>query len=138
MATAARHAATVTKGQVVFDDSTAWRVAVARNEGHRVWVSQTRQATARTLSQNSLYWVWCHELAEYIGDSDKSVHEYLKTKFLPARDAELLDGKHLTLPPSTRLLTVDQFRNYMDSVQTWAATFLGVVLPDGDQIGEGL
>ena len=134
MSYAARYAGRVKGGQLVLSDPVAWRAAVARHEGRDVWVSVVRQQYARTLPQNRLYWVWVSMVADYIGEGRDETHALLKAQFLPARDVELLDGKRLTMPPSTRLLTVEGFREYMDKVQVWAAQFLGLALPDGDQV----
>ena len=135
MPIAVRHAARVDdKGQVVFADPAAWRAATARHHGRDCWVTITRQQHARTLPQNRLYWVWVRDIAGYIGEDDKIVHEYLKAMHLPVRDVELLDGKHLTMPATTRLLTVEAFAEYMERVRVWSATFLGLPLPDASQV----
>ena len=134
MAYAARHAGTVKKGQLVLADLARWRAAVSRHEGREVWISLVRQQHRRTLPQNSLYWVWVSEIAGYIGEGRDETHALLKGQFLPKRDIELLEGKRLTMPPSTRLLNVEEFRLYMDEVQRWAGTFLGLALPEGNQV----
>lgn len=134
MAYAARHAGKVKQRKLELADPVAWRAAVARHEGREVWVSLVRQQHARTLPQNRLYWVWVTEIANYIGEGRDETHAMLKAHFLRERDIELLEGKRLTMPPSTRHLNVEEFRGYMDEVQRWAATFLGLVLPEGDQV----
>ena len=131
---AARHAGRVKQGQLVLADPVAWRAAVARHEGKDVWVAVVRQQHARTLPQNRLYWVWCSEIADYIGESRDAVHGFLKDKFLERRDVELLEGQHLTMPASTRTLDVEGMRRYMDAIQQWAAEFLSLPLPDGNQV----
>lgn len=134
MAYAARYAGRVKAGKLVLSDPVAWRAAVARHEGRDVWVTVVRQQHARTLPQNKLYWVWVSEIAAYIGEGRDETHALLKGQFLPARDVELLDGKRLTMPPSTRLLTVEGFSEYMNRIQVWAATFLGLSLPEANQV----
>ena len=134
MAYAARHAGKVKQGKLELADPTSWRAAVARHEGREVWVSLVRQQHARTLPQNKLYWVWVTEIANYIGEGRDETHALLKAQFLESREIELLEGKRLTMPPTTRLLDVEGFRAYMDEVQRWAATFLGLTLPEGHQV----
>ncbi len=129
-----RHAGRVVKGQLVLSDPAAWRMAVARYEGRDVFVTVSRQQHARTLPQNRLYWVWVTEIAGYIGETREAVHDYLKEMFLARRDVELLEGKHITMPPTTRMLSVEEFRAYMDSIQRWAIEFLGLVLPEAGQL----
>jgi len=128
---AARHLGHVDeKGVLVLADPPAWRAAVARHRGRDVFVTVSRRQNARTLSQNSLYWVWCSELGNYIGEPRQAIHELLKERFLPKREIELLEGQRMEMPASTRTLSVEEFSQYMRDIQTWAATFLGLALPE--------
>lgn len=135
MAYAVRHAGTVKTGQLVLADPVAWRAAVARHEGRQVWVSVVRQQHNRTMPQNKYYrGVVLAEVANYIGEGRDETHELLKAKFLPARTIELLDGKSLEMPPSTRLLSVEEFTAYIEAIRVWAAQFLGLSIPDANQL----
>ena len=136
MTTAVRHAGLVNdKGELVLSDPSAWRAAVSRHKGRSVWVSVVRQSQARTMPQNKYYWsVIVSEIAGYCGEDRDSIHEYLKAKFLGVRNVELLDGQRLELPPTTRTLTVEQMTEYIEQVRQWAATFLGLPLPDADRL----
>lgn len=136
MSIAARHAGKVTdEGVLVFADASSWRAAIARHHGRDVWVSIVRQSHARTLPQNRYYWsVIVQEIAGYIGEGRDETHELLKQKFLPSREVELLDGQRLTMPPTTRTLTVEEFTAYIDQIKVWAAQFLGLSLPDANQV----
>lgn len=128
---AARHFGHVDeKGVLVMADPSNWRVAVARLRGRDVFVTVNRVQHARTLSQNRLYWVWVGEIANYIGESREAVHGLLKDQFLERREIELLEGQRMKMPPTTRTLTIEQFSDYMRDIQTWAATFLGLALPE--------
>lgn len=136
MGYAARHAARVSeKGEVVFADPQAWRAAVARHKGRDVFVTVVRQQHLRTMPQNRYYWsVVVETVAGYIGETRDDTHELLKAKFLPQRDIELLEGQRLQMPPSTRGLTIEQFTAYIDAVRTWAAQFLGLSIPEANQV----
>lgn len=136
--TTARHSAKVEKGQVIFADPVAWRANVSKHEGYPVWVTVTRVTKPRTLSQNALYHVWMAMIADHIGDSAKAVHEQMKAEFLQRRNLELLNGKTMSLPPTTTILTTSEMSLYMEKVSAWAGSFLGLYLPSGDQIAEGL
>ena len=132
----ARHSATVSdKGEVVFADSQAWRAAVARHKGRSVFVTIARQQHNRTMPQNRYYHgVVVDMIAGYIGESRDETHALLKQKFLPTREVELLDGQKLTMPGSTRLLTVEQMTAYIEVIRVWAAQFLGLSIPDATQV----
>src|SRR4030042_1141557 len=105
------------QGQLRPADPVAWRSYLARNKGRDVWIVVTRQQHNRTMSQNSYYWgVVVNEIANHIGESTEETHELLKEKFLPRRRIELLGGKELEMPPSTRQLTVEAFAEYVEHV----------------------
>lgn len=136
MSYAARHAARVDdQGKVTFSDPSAWRAACARHKGRSVWVTVSRQQHLRSPNANRYYWsVVVSEIGDYIGCTRDETHELLKAKFLPARELELLDGQTLEAPPSTKTLTVEQFSEYVRSVKTWAAQFLGLSIPDPGEV----
>lgn len=73
-------------------------------------------------------------IAGCIGEGREETHELLKHRFLAARDVELLDGQKLTMPPTTRTLTVEQMTEYIETVRRWAAEFLGLSIPDPGQV----
>ena len=136
MSYAARHAARVTdQGKVMFSDESAWRAACARHKGRPVWVTVTRQQHLRTPNANRYYWgVVVEEIAGYIGCSRDETHELLKAKFLPERSIELLEGQTLQAPPSTKNLTSEEFAAYLREVKAWAASFLGLSIPDPGEV----
>jgi len=135
MSYAVRHAGTVTKGQLILADPAAWRAAVARHEGRQVFVTVVRQQHLRTMPQNRYYHgVVVDSIAGYIGESREETHELLKEKFLPRRRVELLDGKFLEMPPSTRHLSVEAFSAYVEQVRVWAAQWLHLSIPDANQV----
>jgi hypothetical protein len=135
MAAVARHAGKVVKGQLILADPTAWRAAVAKHEGRDVWVAVARQQHLRTMPQHRYYWgVVVDSIAGFIGEGRAETHELLKHKFLAVRDVELLDGKSLTMPPTTRTLTVEQFTAYIEAVRVWSSQFLGLSIPDANQV----
>jgi hypothetical protein len=73
-------------------------------------------------------------IAGYIGESRDETHELLKSRFLPVRRVELLDGQFIEMPPTTRLLTVEEMTAYIEQVRVWAAQFLGLSIPDAGEV----
>ncbi len=136
MSIAARHAGKVTdQGVLVLADPSSWRAAIARHHGKEVWVTVVRQQHLRTMPQNRYYFgVVVDMIASYIGESREDTHALLKVKFLPARDVELLDGQKLTMPPSTRSLDTEGMSSYIDQIKQWAASFLGLDIPDPNEV----
>ena len=136
MAYVARHAGKVNdQGKVVFADPSAWRATCARLKGRLVWVTVRRQQQIRSPQANRYYFgVVVDSIASYIGESAEETHELLKSKFLPGRSVELLDGKTLEMPPTTRHLTVEQFAEYLNRVKQWAAEWLGLSIPEPGEV----
>jgi len=132
----ARHAGKVTQeGLLVLADSSAWRAAVARHRGRAVWVTVKRQTVQRSPEANRYYWgVVVDSIASYIGESAEDTHELLKQRFLPGRSIELLDGRAMEMPPSTKRLTVEEFSLYVEHVKVWAAQWLGLAIPEAGQV----
>lgn len=91
------------------------------------------------MSQNRYYWsVVVAEIAAFIGETSEDTHELLKAQFLPGRDIELLDGQTLKMPPTTTRLSIEQMTEYIETVRRWAASFLGLSIPDAGQVEEKL
>ena len=135
MAYTQRLPARVKDGQLVMADPVAWRSLLARHNGREVLVSVVRQQHIRTLPQNRYYHgVVVDMIAGYIGESREETHELLKQQFLPCRHVELLDGKNIQMPGSTRLLTIEQFTAYIEQVKVWAAQFLGLSIPEANEV----
>ena len=123
------------EGQLRPADPVAWRSYLARNKGRDVWVTVRRQQHTRSMSANAYYWgVVVDSIAGHIGESSEETHELLKEKFLTKRAIELLDGKQLDMPPSTRLLSVEEFAAYIERVKVWAAQWLGLHVPEANQV----
>ena len=88
------------------------------------------KATVRSVQQNRYYWgVVVDLLAAYTGYLPEEMHEALKFKFLRVKRDKLPDTVK-----STANLSKDDFCEYIDSIQKWAATEMGVVIPDPESI----
>jgi hypothetical protein len=125
----------VKDGQLVMADPVAWRTLLARHNGREVVVTVTRVQHLRSLPQNRYYHgVVVDMIAGYIGESRDETHELLKSRFLPVRRVELLDGQFIEMPPTTRLLTVEEMTAYIEQVRVWAAQFLGLSIPDAGEV----
>lgn len=116
-------------------DPLAWRQYLARQKGRDVWLTVVRQSKPHTSNQRAYYWaVVVDMVAASIGESREETHELLKAKFLPEREIELLGGKKLTMPPSTKLLSTEEYSAYIERIRVWSAQWLGVSIPDASQV----
>lgn len=106
-----------------------WARAISLDPPWRVTMEPHRKR--RSLSQNSLMWLWLGEVADLVGqhtgmDAD-DIHEAFKRKFLPARIIEVL-GETIDVRTTTTLTTLEM-TTYMDRIYAWVTTELGLLLP---------
>lgn len=107
---------------------------LAKAEGKRVIASLKRETAGRTMSQNKYYWgVVLATLSEWSGHEPEELHEHLKRQFLGLESRELPSGEQITVPPSTKTLTVQAFVRYVDQVVKWAAEN-GVYVPSSEEL----
>lgn len=89
----------------------------------RIEVSEFR--IKRTNPQNRLLWAIYTGIANMTGHTPEEVHEACKAMFLPPKTIDLGE-KELQVPGSSAELDVAAFSDYVERVQSWAATELGV------------
>lgn len=101
-----------------------------------VTVSIHRQK--RSIPQNALYWMWMSCIAEELGSDRNQCHEDFGNMFLPKIQVKGIGNEYNERPVSTTTLDTAQFTAYLDQVQAFAASELGIVLPTPeDRIFEG-
>jgi hypothetical protein len=86
----------------------------------------------RTLSQNSLYWLWLTCIEFETGNERNLLHDYFKHKYILPSEFEIFGEKIL------RYTTTDkdtlQFKEYLDKIQIFANTELSIILPDPEDL----
>lgn len=99
-------------------------------EGKSAKLTLEQPIQPRTTSANSYYWFLVGKIAEHLGEHDtNNVHAMLKLEL----NSGLVTGRgmqEIRMPKSTATLTTQEFSDYVTRVQHWAATFLGLYLPD--------
>lgn len=118
-------------GQLRVDDRPAFTGYLRRLAGQAVEIVVRRPKRVRSLPSNSYYWAAVlPAIAEETGDSVESVHDSLKIKFLS--EENMVTG--LTVVKSTATLEQDEFSRYVQDVKVWAHTFLGVYIPEPNEV----
>lgn len=85
----------------------------------------------RSTNQNSLYWAWLGILSQETGYTSDELHELFKRMYLPPVTLEI--GTYtVDVPRSTTGLNTLEFSDYMRHIEVFAATELGVALPQPD------
>lgn len=82
----------------------------------------------RSISQNSLYWLWLTCIEFETGNDRDELHEIFKKKFILPKKVNIY-GTEIERYSTTDLDTA-QFKQYLDKIQIFASTELAITLPD--------
>lgn len=112
-------------GVVCMDKSFELMCSLLRNGEYTVKI--VRKTQPRTISQNSLMWMWYKCMEDATGQRKEDFHDYYKTKFLSRQIA--IGGRWVTVFGSTADLNTLQMTNYLEKVKADAAVEFGITLP---------
>ncbi len=112
-------------GVVKMDKDFDFMCSLLRNGEYTVKI--VRKTAPRTVSQNSLMWMWYKFMEEETGQRKEDIHDYYKAKFLSRQI--MIGGRWVTVVGSTADLNTLQMSNYLEKVKADAATEFGFILP---------
>lgn len=112
-------------GVVKMDKSFELMTSLLRNGEYTVKI--VRKTQPRTISQNSLMWMWFKCMEDATGQRKEDFHDYYKAKFL-SREV-MIGNRCYMVPGSTTELNTLQMTNYLEKVKADAATEFGIILP---------
>ena len=119
-------------GVLVLDDPARFKRALIPHSGKPVEVVVRRIRVRRTSPQNRWYWGCVLALiGEFCGYTPEEAHAAMKWLFL-RRPADVV-GVPDTVRSTTDLTTVE-FADYCEQVRRWAATELGLNIPDPHEV----
>lgn len=81
----------------------------------------------KTLSQGGLYWQWVTIIGDELGNFKDDMHEILKEDHLPPKIV-LFNGEEREIR-SIKNLSTKEMSDYMDRVNIWAGSEMGIYLP---------
>ena len=123
------------QGELHLRNRSALKVWVAVQRPGEYVVEIRRAQVMRNLDQNALYWAgFVTPLSKYTGYPPTTMHAYLKQKFLPRPHVAIADADGVIvdeadLDPTTTILTVLEFSEYLHAISAWVAdTFHGAVI----------
>jgi hypothetical protein len=96
-----------------------------------VEIKQKREI--RTVSQNSLYWLWLTCIMAETGNEKDYLHIFFGKKYLP-QNSRLIYGETVNITVSTTSLDTAQFTHYLERIQQFANAELGIVLPNPEDL----
>jgi arginine deiminase len=85
--------------------------------------------STRSMSQNSLYWLYLEVIQRETGNQATELHEYFKRELLPPKFIKVkIKGKEIErkIPASTTELKKNEFIDYLDKI----SALCGVAIPD--------
>jgi len=91
-------------------------------------LSIKKKTKQRTISQNKLLWLWLNCIAQELGYTAQDMHDYFCTKYL----SKEVYGAIIVV--GTKDLTTLQFKQFLDNIKIFAATELGITLPDPEDL----
>lgn len=112
-------------GVVSMDKDFDLMCSLLRNGEYTVKI--VRKTQPRTISQNSLMWMWYKCMEDATGQRKEDFHDYYKAKFLSRR--VVIGNRWVTVVGSTTDLNTLQMTNYLENVKADAATEFGITLP---------
>jgi len=95
----------------------------------------------RSLAQNSIYWKWVDCIRLHVMDSTgqaysaDQMHEWFKAKFLPTSTVEIA-GEVQRCRLSTTVLNTAEMSEYMDKIDRFCVSNLGLYLPQPGMMDE--
>ena len=91
------------------------------------WFELSQRRRVRTISQNRLERLWLTCIADETGNDSNELHDYFKEKWIESKEVIMFGEKKLIY--STRHLNTIQFKQFLDKIQIFANTELGIILP---------
>ena len=92
-------------------------------------VEWKRYYKIRTNDQNALYWLWLTCLEHETGNDKNDLHDYFREEFLQVNYIYVF-GKEKKVLESTKTQNTIKMKNYLDKIQAFASSELGVILPN--------
>lgn len=102
------------------------------NPEKRYEIDITPYRERRSVSQNSLYWLYLGCIEEETGNDRYDLHDFFKRKFLRVGES-VLCGEEVVKTISTSKLDTKQFAEYLRKIASFSAQE-GIILPDPSDI----
>ena len=112
-------------GEVSMDRSFDMMCSLLRNGEYTVKI--VRKTTPRTISQNSLMWMWFKCMEECTGTPKEDFHDYYKAKFLKRQI--VVGNRWVTVIGNTKTMNTLQMTDFLEKVKADAAAEFGITLP---------
>ncbi len=89
-----------------------------------------RKREKRSIDQNRLYWLWLNCIMDETGEHKDNLHEYFKQHYLGISEHMVFDKYQVIIARSTTGLDTKEMTDYLNRIQQFAGTELGIILPN--------
>ena len=118
----------VKEGKLILDLPASFNRYLMTLEGKRVTCEVKKFVKKRTDLQNRYYWgVIVDILSRELGYEPEEIHLMLRERFLRIHDEQHPD---FVIAKSTTKLNTQEFNEYIEAIQRWAAQELQIYIPD--------
>lgn len=90
-------------------------------------VEVEKYVEGRSLPQNDLAHVWFHEIATFTGHTPEETKQFMSDMFIRPRVVSVAGHSRL-VKPGTSALNKEEMTAFLDRIEAWAATELGLTL----------
>ena len=105
----------------------AYLINLQKFEGCQGQMTVKKKWSKRTLSQNSLYWLWLGVISVEIGHTEDDLHTIFKGLYGHKKVVKIKD-KEYRIPRSTTTYTKGEFVEYLFNIEQEVAK-MGIILP---------
>jgi hypothetical protein len=124
----------VNQGRFCPYSQTDYAVVLAGLSGKRVNLIIEREIRRRSNNQNKYYWkVPIEILRNHCGMTPEEIHDAVRYELL--YDTVIVGKKEMRKLKSTACLSTVDMENYLMALRMWAATELGVNIPEPNEVG---
>lgn len=95
-------------------------------------ITIAKQVKRRSIDQNRLMWLWFACIENETGTLKEDIHDYYCMKFLSR--VTVINGNDETIVSGTSKLSTAAMKDFLDKVQSDAASEFGMTLPNPDDL----
>jgi hypothetical protein len=125
------HKGKVTDGKFIPENSLEFKMGFAHLEGKEVEVIIKKKGRSKVRQYRYLYGVVYKLIADHTGFSTYYVDIYMKTMFY----FDVVNSIRVPRAKSSDSFTTKEFTDYIDNVRKWSLEFLGVRIPEANEVG---
>jgi len=125
------HKGTVKDGKFIPDNSLEFKMGFAHLEGKEVEVTIKKKGKSKVRQYRYLYGVVYKLIADHTGYSTYYTDIWMKTMFY----FDVVNGMRVPRAKSSDSFTSKEFMQYIDDIRKWSLEFLGVRIPEANEVG---